>query len=195
MIDINLIPDHLRKTRRNKALSAASFRIPQEMVIGLAGGLIFLLILIHSVLLVVSWMKTQQYAKLKKQWEEILPAKQRVDAVLKEGRILSNKIDAIDKVTTGKKVSWAQKLNDISDNLPRGVWLNKVSVGQKVLLIDGSAVSRTKEEMTNVGNFASNLKSCKTFMKGLENIELGSIQRRSVKSVEIVDFLITVRVR
>ena len=46
MIEINLIPYSLRKKKKDK-FSLTEFNVPLEIVIGLGGGLIVLLVLVH----------------------------------------------------------------------------------------------------------------------------------------------------
>ena len=98
-------------------------------------------------------------------------------------------------MTVKKKIAWSQKLNDISDRIPRGVWLNKLSFDNKILIIDGSAVSKAKDEMISLGNFVENLKTTPSIIDNLDNIDLGSYQRRQIKVVEVMDFVITVRLK
>ena len=195
MIDINLVPQHLRKRRKIPFLKASSIAIPQEAMLGLAWGLLAILFVTHVLLQFVIFSKLFQHQNLSREWQKILPEKKIVDGVLSELKALQSKINSVEKVATGKRIFWAEKLNSISDVIPRGVWLNKISLDQKILLIDGSAVSRMKEEMSSVGNFASNLKNQKNFMRGLGNIEVGAIQKRKIQSVELADFLITVKLK
>lgn len=194
MIEINLAPDNIRK-KRKKTFFPKALSIPREAIIGLVGGLIVLLVLVHILLQVMIFVKYAQHLREKKRWESILPEKEKVDVVLTELRTLRNKLNAIRQVTTEERISWAHKLNNISDSVPRGLWLNKISLGEKILLIDGSVVSRNKDEIVSVGNFVTNLKKHKSFMKGLENIEVGSIQKRNIKTVEVADFLITIKLQ
>lgn len=195
MIEINLLPDHLRKKSKSSLFPFTALSVPREAMIGLVGGLILLLLAVHVILQVIIFVKFNQHAHQKKQWAEILPEKEKSDVVLNELRSLDGKLKAIEQITTRERLSWAHKLNVISDSLPRGVWLNKISLSEKVLLIDGSVVSREKEEIGSVGNFVTSLKKQKGFMHGLQAIELGAIQKRKIKSVEVADFLITVKMQ
>ncbi len=169
--------------------------LPKEALVGLVGGLFIFLFMIHFLLQIVIFVKFAEHKKGKRQWERLLPEKSKVDVVIGELRSLQNKINSIEKVTTEKRISWSQKLNDVSDSITKGIWLNKISIDGKMLLIDGSAVSKAKDEMTSVGNFASNLKNKSTFISGLQNFELGSIQRRQLKNVDLVDFVITAKLQ
>ena len=195
MININLVPSHLRKKPKVLLFSDIARNIPQEALIGLVGGLIVLLFVVHFILLVILFSKYTQRMGFEKQWQAIKPQKEKTDVVLAELRTLQNKINSIEKVTTAKRIFWAQKLNDIADAVSRGIWLNKISLDERVLLIEGSAVSKTGDEMTVPGSFVANLKGKKSFMNGLENIEVGSYQKRQVKSIDVVDFLITVKLK
>ena len=197
MININLIPEQLRKKSKGALFSTEAFNIPREALIGLIGGLAVILICVHAILQVTIFIKFFQHAQQKKQWDAISPQKQRVDVVLNELRSLQNKIKAVEQITTGGRISWAEKLNDISDSLPKGIWLTKLSLGEKILLIDGCVVSRDKGEISSVGHFVSELKKRKGFMQGVQNkhIEVGSIQKRKIQTVELADFLITVKLQ
>lgn len=173
----------------------AFLNLPKEAIVGIGGGLLVLLFLIHFLLLITMFVKFAQHKSALRHWERIQPEKKKVDLVIDEMHGLQSKINSIEKVTTQKRILWSQKLNDISDCMSRGVWLNKISLDQKILLIDGSAVSKIKDEMVSVGNFTANLKGKKSFMTGLDGVELGSIQRRQVKAVDLVDFVVTVKLQ
>ena len=194
MIDINLIPSHLRKTRREKKLPIY-LNIPKEAIIGLVGGLFVLLFLVHIVFQVIIFVKFSHHAYHKKQMNAIASDKTIVDGILDELRGLQKKKSSVEKVTTEKRISWSRKLNDISDSLPRGVWLTRVYVDENVLIIEGSVVSKAKEEVINVGNFTTQLKNHPSFMIGLKNVEMGSVQSRMIKTVEIADFIITAKLK
>lgn len=176
-------------------LPAVVLNIPEETLWGLVGGLIVFWFIVDFVGLSTVLVQYAQQRRLSREWQQILPAKENVDRVISEMRTLQSKLNAIEEVTTAKRILWSEKLNDISDSLPRGLWLTKVSLDARVLLLEGSAVSRIRDEVISVGNFVSNLKGRKTFMRGLEDIEMGPVQRRQIKSVEAADFLITVKLQ
>ena len=48
-----------------------------------------------------------------------------------------------------------------------------------------------KKEMISVHNFATNLKEKEDFVKHFDDLEISSIERRTIKKIEIADFLIT----
>lgn len=195
MIEINITPEHLRKKQKTRILASSIFHFSREALIGLIGGFLVFLFSIHFILQMIVFVNYAQYKRNQKQWAHILPEKQKADIIIFELRDLQGKIKSIEKVRTEKRILWSQKLNEISDTLPRGVWLNKMSVNQTVLLIDGSVVSKSKDEMASVSSFASNLKNNSKFMQGLKSLELGSMQRRQIKAADLADFIITVKLQ
>lgn len=194
MIEINLIPYSLRKNKKSK-LSLKEFNIPLEIVIGLGGGLIVLLILVHAFLLVVNIRNVARHKEFKKNMEAVSPEKQRVEEVVNELRALQGTQKAVEGILPERKIYWAQKLNILSDSIPRGVWLKRINLEGDVLLIEGSAISTDNEAMINVHQFTSTLKSQREFLEHFNDLELGSIQRRKIRQMDIADFMITVRLK
>ena len=194
MIDINLTPKNFkRKKKRN--LLPGGFQIPKEVIVGSVGGLIVLLVLLHVTLQFFVFRKIFQHKNLKVQWEELSSPKANVDAVVKELRMLQNKIKSIEDITSENHMSWSRKLNIISDVLPRGVWLRKVALSDEVLFIDGSAVSQRNNELINIHDFANSLKKQEIFMKNFKDLEMGSIQSRKIQQTDLADFLIKVKIK
>ena len=194
MIEINLIPYSLRKNKKGK-LSLKEFNIPLEIVIGLGGGLIVLLVLAHVFLLVINIRNVAQHKEFKEEMEAVSPGKQRVEKVINELRALQSTQKAVGDILPERKISWSQKLNILSDSIPRGVWLKRVNLEGDVLLIEGSAISTDNEAMINVHQFTSTLKSQREFLEHFNDLELGSIQRRKIRQMDIADFMITVRLK
>jgi len=194
MIEINLAPYSLRKNKKGK-LSLKEFNIPLEIVIGLGGGLIVLLVLAHVFLLVINIRNVAQHKEFKEEMEAVSPGKQRVEKVINELRALQSTQKAVEDILPERKISWAQKLNILSDSIPRGVWLKRVNLEGDVLLIEGSAISTDNEAMINVHQFTSTLKSQREFLEHFNDLELGSIQRRKIRQMDIADFMITVRIK
>ena len=190
MIEINLMPSQLRR-KQKKGLASGGFRIPLEVVIGLGGGLIMLLILVHVGLLALNLSKLGKHHDIKSRMQKIIAQKAEVDGVISEMRSLQGKLQSIGKITRDSQILWSQKLNILSNGLPRGVWLKKISYDRKVLLIQGSAISRQANEMMNAHTLASNLKTDTAFIKGFTDIEMGSIERREINKIEVADFIMT----
>ncbi|MDD3374849.1 MAG: PilN domain-containing protein [Candidatus Omnitrophica bacterium] len=193
MIKINLIPEELQKKKKGQIFKKILKVIPLETLVGTAAGVLILLIGVHVLLQISIFLKLASYGQHKAHWTSIAPEKGSVDKVLENLQILKKRIDVVEKITVEKRIFWAEKLNAISDAVPQGVWLDKISLSKNIFLIKGSAVSKKNDEMTSVGNFSSSLKEREEFMFGLQDIEVGSIQRRDIHSTQIADFVITLR--
>ena len=193
MININLVPENLRKKRSKTINPISAINLPPEVMVGLVGGLICLLIFIHLVLWFVISQKSAENKKMDGQMQSLSPHKRQADAIAKELRTLQGKKSAIEKMTSAAKILWAPILNDISDSLPRGVWLSKISLEQGMFTIHGSAVSKGGDEMMGVVELVSKLKGKKAFLTHLKSMEVGPIQKRKIESVELADFSITAK--
>ena len=169
--------------------------MPLEVIIGLGGGMIAVLIILHIFLLMIGMQKLAKQKHLNKQWEALLPEKQNVDAVLNSMRKLQDDVTSIESITKGEGLSWARKLNLISDSLPKGVWLKKVALGDAMIFIEGSAVSKSNAEMTGVHKLAASLRDSQDFLSGLSGLEITSIQSKPINGTEVMDFLITGKVQ
>ncbi len=194
MIEINLLPPQLRRRKKGRGLLGGGFNIPREVIVGLVGGLFVILLLISILLQTTIFIKFVQRKALKMEWEETLPSKTRVDAVISQLRNLQSKVKSIENITGAEDIVWSTKLNDISDSVPRGVWIKSIIGNEQRLAIEGSSVRKIKDEMINVHDFAANLKAQKHFSKNIDNLEVGSIQRRNIKNIEVADFSITANV-
>ena len=194
MLEINLIPPHLRK-RKKKDNPFAGLHVPLEIVIGLGAAVFGALILINFFFFYLRFTKLAQYKNVQKQWESIRPDKEDVDHIVSELRVLQGQLKSIKEMTGDQQLHWAQKLNGVSDHLPRGVWLKKIAVKDGMFFIEGSAISKQKDEMISVHQFISMLKKEQKFLEHLTDVELGSVQRRHIHEVEITDFLITSKIK
>lgn len=172
---------------------AGGFKIPLEIVIGVGGGLLMLLIFVHLILLMLNVMQIAKQGQLKKEWEALTPHKKQVDDVVLVLRTLDSNYASIKSVTGEVDISWSEKLNIISDALPRDIWLRRIAYVDGILYLEGSAISKEHKEMLVVHSFASNLKKEARFMDGLTNFEFGSIERRRIQQTEIADFLMTAK--
>ncbi|MEW5895481.1 MAG: PilN domain-containing protein [Candidatus Omnitrophota bacterium] len=192
MIDVNLMPGDKRKRRNRNGLLPSGFVLPREVIIGLIGGFLVVLSLWHILLQVIVISRYVQLKGLEGRWEKLLPEKTEVDALIKELTQRQARIKTINQVRGDQGISWAQKLQAISMELPRGVWLRNLLFDEGTLLINGSSVSKHKVEMINVHTFVSKLKEDAGFMKGVQAVELESIKNREVAQVTVADFIIRV---
>lgn len=153
------------------------------------------LIFVHISLLFINITKLAQRNHLQKSIDQIGAGKEKVDGVISNLRMTKNSYDNLIKLTTDRKIMWSKKLSALSERLPRGVWFKRVALSDKVFFIEGSAISSEQNEMFNVHTFISNLKNDGDFLSDFNELELGSIQRRSIQKIDIADFLITTKLK
>src|ERR1039458_2799824 len=135
-IDINLIPASARRDG-NRNANALTISLPQEVLIGVGAGLVFILVIVH-LLLGVIWMTGMgRMSVYQAKWQLVQPQKTALDAIKKETGDLKDKINTISDVTTKKMVLWAPKFNAISDALPRGLWIRRMTLDKTGLTMEG----------------------------------------------------------
>ena len=188
MVDINLIPAALRKNGKENA--SLSINIPPDVLLGVGSGLVLLIVTVHLLLGVVWLAGVWQLSAHQVQWQKLSGDKSALDAINSESKDLQKKIGTIADMTTKKSVLWASKFNAVSDALPRGLWLRKMTLDKTGLSMEGSVVSKTSNEINNVGLFLSALKQNNDFMKGFSSLEVNSIQRGKANAIEVTDFTV-----
>jgi len=193
MIDINLIPQELRKQRKNKLLG--KINIPLEILVGCFGGFVIILGMIHVVILLLNVGKVAHLKTLQYQWESMETEKKNVESIKSEMNIFKGKFKALEDIAKKGEMSWAQKLNILSDELPRGMWFKKIALAERMLFIEGSTISQDASEIASVSRLIASLKNDEEFIVDFTEIELGSINRRRIKNVEIADFVITMKLQ
>lgn len=188
MIEINLLPEELRRKERLK--------LPKEFYIIGISMLGFLIILHATTGMLIEWRK-HRVVKLNRRWTELAPLKKEIDIVKQELADLNQRVEGIDQLMV-KRFLWSEKLNQLSDLIVPGIWLRELSLLPHVesrdlpptLTLKGSVISRRGEETAVVGKFMANLKNDKGWSFDFDKIELKSMQRRKIKDTEIMDFVL-----
>jgi len=194
MIEINLLPQEFRK--KGKSYLA---RIPKkEMVLAVLGCLV----LFHLFLISLTAMSAKRLKSLKKAWQELAPEKERLDGLKKQLSEINARIPLFEQLIKNR-ILWSEKLNQLSESIVSGVWLNELSLvtkeaqakGQlsKYLIIQGSCASRTKDEPALIGRFMQNLKEDPSFSSDFAEIRLGPIKKRLISQTTVMDFILTCR--
>ncbi len=191
MIEINLVPEILRKKKRaasSAVVAGPSSGLPKEAIFGIIGGFVAILVVLSLAIQVFITTRIAARNSLKKQLEEVAAPKKNIDRIMNEMKVLKTRSKTLEDVVGKKQVTIAAKLNEISDHLPRGVWLTKVAMEGKYFIIEGSAVSKTGSEIADIHALAGSLKESKLFMSGLKNLELDMIKARTGETLPIADF-------
>jgi Tfp pilus assembly protein PilN len=192
MIDINLVPPALRK-KSSGVLSGLNVNIAPEVLLGVGGGCVALLIAAHILLFAAWGVQAMILAGQKAEWQKVLPDKKNIDALATELRDLKKRLTSITEVTSSKSMDWSRKLNTISDSLTKGLWLRNVVLDKNALTIEGSVISRNQSEVMTVGNFVDSLKKEEAFMRDFAGLEVNSIQRSKKGNTDVANFVITAK--
>ncbi|MCM8781354.1 MAG: PilN domain-containing protein [Candidatus Omnitrophica bacterium] len=184
MIEINLLPEELRKKKTK------GWGIDFAYFIHLLPILVILLISINIILLVFSVIISYQLRSLNNKWKNLEPQRIALLEFNKEYPIMSADARLIQQLVQ-QRISWAQKLNKLSQHLPGGIWFNELSVSKKVFNLKCSVVSLEKEEISLINKFMQSLKNDSTFFKDFSNLDLVSTQRKEIGGYDIVDFTLT----
>lgn len=193
MIKINLAPSNIKNNDQQGLLK--SLDLPREILIGLGGLVLTVLIAFHLLFLAGYVIELAKQIVYRVTWQGMLPDKKNIDSISQEMRELRSKIATINEVTAKKSVTWSQKFNLLSDQIPKGVWLTRILWDGKTLVLEGSAYSRFRDEINLVGNFVAALKKEESFMKDFVSVELSSVIRAKRASVEIVDYKVTAKAK
>lgn len=169
---------------------SAAKGLPKEALAGILIGVVVFFAALHVILQVFIGVKVIQHKGLTRQLESLSYDKASSELVTKELNELREKIQTIDKIVGDNEVFWSSKLEQLSEHLPRGVWLTRISLDGNVLLVHGSSVSKAKTEMISVHTFIGDLKKNKDFAQDFSNIELNLIKTRKINETQIADFII-----
>ena len=189
MIEINLLPEELRK---KKSEPAFNLNIEAEKLKFLAiGGAVGILLLIVIVLFFGSFIRGAQINRLLAREKKFSDRLSKIDSINKEITVLKTKMGVLDQLTK-RKFLWAEKFNQLSDLVLPGIWFTRVYTDfENRLIIEGSVISKSEEAMAFVGKFMKNIKDDQRFFSDFKNIKLESVQRKNKDERDVVDFKIS----
>ncbi|MDD5108269.1 MAG: PilN domain-containing protein [Candidatus Omnitrophica bacterium] len=194
MIEINLLPEELRVKTREKVseqvtVETRSFLNQDQLFVFAIPVLLSLLVLVHLYFGVVSISQNGKLASLNRKWIELGPQKKVLDEFNQRYSTASQDAGLM-QLLIRQRVLWAQKLNDLSLNLPVGVWFNDISFVKQNITIQGSVVSLKMEELNLINRLLNSLKTDNGFSKDFTNLELSNVQKRAVGSYDVADFVL-----
>jgi len=194
MIEINLLPEESRvktktktKDLEHETVAKSAVFSPQQLFIYAIPILLGVLICTHVYFLVISMVKNGQLVALNRKWMELEPQKKLLDEF--NNQYSATSADAsLAQLLTSKRILWAQKLNQLSLNLPSGVWFNEITIKVKDIVIQGSVISLAKEEVSLINKLLENLKADSEFSKDFTSFELSNVQKKNIGGYDIADF-------
>ena len=145
MAQINLFSPNLNK----KIGKSKTFAVSQVEVSSLSRATLVLVLPLLAVLMVISLMlvfltggKTAHLRRVEKKESTLSVDPQELIKLNKRKGALNKKIELLTELSS-RRFSWADKLTQISDSLPNGVWLTEITVSSvKIVSAD------TKQQKT-----------------------------------------------
>ncbi len=186
MIEINLLPEELKAKPKS---AKPGIGIEAKYFLYAIPLALCILICAHVYLGIINITQNSKLKILNEKWLSLEPQRKELEAFNKEYAVLSEDAQAIQKLTE-QKLNWSEKLNKLSLNLPPGIWFNELFVSDKDLLLQGSVISLQKEEMSLLKKLIDNLKNDASFFKDFNNLELSSVQTKTIGGYDIADFVL-----
>ncbi len=221
MLEINLLPEELKKRKRAApkidVKNINLEKLPLFNIFLIAAGIF---VAVQIAVFGMGMLGDTVLRSLEKKYKEILPAKTEADKLSAQASVMSNKVKAIDELMV-KRFSWAKKLGSMNDAITPGVWLTQLEYDEKLverpragasnaqkareaqgkpamekvleryLIISGAASSMGEEGTALIGRFIKSLKENPSFYSDFGDIELGNIKREQVSGQEVMNFKIT----
>lgn len=187
--------------------------ISKALIISSSVCLVFLLVF----WLILSFQKStkeKQLVGLREKFKTLAINPKEIDSLNKEKLALEKKIQLIDTLSS-RKFYYFEKLQQISDLIPDGIWLVEISIrtekkqmpsgknkdknkdkdtGKDIfekttLVIKGKAVADTiQEEVESVDIYLDNLKNSNDFAKDFSEIKLNSVAKSTAGNKDIMTF-------
>ena len=190
MIEINLLPEELKvKTKRLGKVS-----IESKYFLYLIPLVFAVLILAHICLAAVGIVKSLQFSQLNNKWKKLQPQRELLNNLKKEYDVVASNAELIQELNS-RRLNWSEKLNRLSQDLPSGIWFNEILVSRQDFVLKASVVSLQKEEMGLINKFMDSLKNDTRFLIDFNKLELGLVQKKSVGGYDVVDFILTAKLR
>lgn len=194
MIEINLLPEELRIKTKGRSPDAAKETVPaallqERLLIYIIPVVLGLLILAHLYFTVLLVTKNSELISLNRKWSSLAPQKKALEEFNREFSG-NQQYAGFLQLQASQRVLWSPKLNELSLQLPSGIWFNEIVLDNANLTVRGSVISLEKNEVGLLNKLLGNLKSTSAFAKDFTNFELSNVQRRTVGGYEIADFVI-----
>ncbi|NTV29388.1 MAG: PilN domain-containing protein [Candidatus Omnitrophica bacterium] len=187
MIQFNFIPEQLRK-ERGGFLSHGFGGVASEIFIGILLLVFGILFALHVSLVGVLLFKVGGYQMLQLKWNAMEVDKKLFDQISSESKAIQVRLNSLKPITSQAGFRWARVFNEVSDSVPKGIWLRQMEFSKGLLTISGSSVSKMANEMVSVGNFVAALKGKSSIKDAFTGVDVDSIQRREGTSLSIADF-------
>ena len=192
MIKVNFVPEGLRK-EKGGLFDQGLGDMPKEVFVGIVVAAIAFLLAVHLLLGLAAVFKIAHQQVLQAKWKSMSTDKAVLDGLMSETRALQARMNTLKPFTSEGNMLWAGLLKDIAGSFRKGAWLRQLDYRKGLLVITGSAVSKTKGEMIVAYSIVSALKVRPSFKEYFSTLDIDSIQRRDNPALSVADFALKAR--
>lgn len=186
MIEINLLPDGLRKKR------ALSFTLSGKYLKNYIFTAIAVIVILHILLQSTIMFKSVMLASSERRMASIQAQRRIVDEMKSEVQNYKH-LQVLFSQAEARRIRFAPALNLISDVLPQGVWLNGLLLQAQASDLSGACVSAEGGEIAQVGRLLNALRREPELKLVFPELELASVKRKKLGPVEIIEFVMSVK--
>ena len=188
MIQINLLPDELKKKKR-KAFDWKKFPLLPILITIFLGVVFF-----HFLIIGVTVLTGMQRSRIQAEWKKFEPEKNKFDKLKQDVAELNNIVHVVEALTE-YRILWAKALNELSDSVPSNVWLSSLYFDERgdlsLLVLEGYASSASEEGASYVARFIKLLEDNSVINMLCSEIELGSMKQSLIDGKEVMYFTLT----
>lgn len=132
MIEINLLPEELKKKQeRFQKEALPKLDVQTIPVLRLIGSIFAVLIIIQVILFFIGIYSRVLLTSLDHKYNGISLKEKEAIALKAQVETINKKMKAIDELMV-KRFSWANKLNNLSDSMTPGIWLSELSYDERL---------------------------------------------------------------
>ncbi|MDP2940175.1 MAG: hypothetical protein Q8O13_08870 [Candidatus Omnitrophota bacterium] len=208
MPQINLLSSGYSKKKRIKSFEPTRIDIAKSISFFLPVSYIVIIILV-CIWLILSFISFKDRNELKALEKRLVAASadpKEISEISLKKDSLRRKMELLENLST-RKFFWWDKLSQIAEFMPDGVWLTEISLEKStpsvsdkkkekeiimdeyVLIIKGSAFAYKIQDAVNlIGKFNNSLKQDEKFAKYFSDIILSNVAKSSVGKTDIMNF-------
>ena len=221
MVEINLLPEEIKKKKRSASgINMSAIKLPSLPIISLAAAAVGIVLAVQLVFLVIGFMKDATFKSLRQEYRSTLSKKRETEKLKLQVDNMNRRVAAINELMV-RRFSWEKKLGSLSDSMTPGIWLTELEYDEELIdaprradstsmkkvsgenrqavekilskhfVLSGAAYSKGEDGTALIGRFMKNLKDNPEFYSDLSDIEFGAIKTYKEDDQEIMMFEIT----
>jgi len=188
MIKVNLLPEHLKKKEPGQKSSRGP--LDKAPIYPIMAVIFILLLFVHIALGLFIFNKKMQIDSLDKTSKNAQAQSKEIEDIKKDIAAKRDKLKILEPLLK-RDMHWTYFLNKVNQAVPKGLWLTNISFINRRLVIKGSVLAFESDEVSLVNSFFDDLKNDSFFADNFADFNIGSMQRRSIKQYEVLDFILT----